>query len=160
MVINMSFGADIGTTEYNALDLAVQAAIDAGITVVIAAGNEGIDASTITPAHVADAITVGAYDVYNRFAYFSNYGPIVDLQAPGVDILSTGNGTKGSWKGVLMSGTSTAAPHVAGAAALYLSQHPSASPAEVREALLANAIDIVHGAPVNTTTRSVWVGNF
>ena len=105
IVVNMSFGADIGTSAYNALDEAVEMAIEKGIIVVVAAGNDGDDVSTFTPAHVAGAITVGAYDVYDRFAYFSNYGPGVDILAPGVDILSTGL-AEGKLAPALMSGTS------------------------------------------------------
>ena len=128
--------------------------------VVVSAGNQGIDAATVTPARVEEAITVGAYDVLNGFASFSNYGAAVDLLAPGVDILAISNDKKHKAPHKLMTGTSFAAPHVAGAAALYLSQHPTATPAEVRSALLKDAREIVWGVPAGTTTRSVWVGDF
>ena len=152
-IINLSLGADVGSTEYTALDVAVDAAVAAGITVIVSAGNEGIDASHVTPAHAAGAITVGAYDVYNRFAGFSNYGPEVDLLAPGVDILSMLD------EGVmaLSSGTSMAAAHVTGAAALYLAQNIQASPDDVRVWLLSQAQPMVHGTPPSTTNLSVWV---
>lgn len=82
VVVNISFGLHIGTAAYNALDEAIQASIEAGVVYTIAAGNEGIDATHISPAHVTEAITVGACDRTNRFAAFSNYGPVVDLLAP------------------------------------------------------------------------------
>ncbi len=160
MVANLSFGADIGTTAYNSLDQAVAASIEAGVVFVIAAGNEGIDASTVTPAHVAGAITVGAYDQNNRFASFSNFGPTVDLLAPGVDIESSSNAVGAKMPPVVMSGTSMAAPHVAGAAALYLSGNPAATPPQVLDALLAASKAWIGDAPANTTNRSVYVGSF
>ncbi len=159
IVVNMSFGADVGTTEYTALDEAVDAAVDAGITVVVAAGNDGIDASTITPAHAAGAITVGAYDVYNRFADFSNYGPAVDLMAPGVDILSIGLDENSDIIRAQMSGTSMAASHVSGAALLYLAHNPGASPSDVRNALMDASKATVWNMPDGTTDRTVWVGD-
>ncbi len=158
IVVNMSFGADVGTTDYTALDEAVEAAVAAGITVVVAAGNEGIDASTVTPAHAASAITVGAYDVFNRFADFSNYGPTVDILAPGVDILSVGL-DNGQLVGATMSGTSMAAAHVSGAAVLYLAYNEHASPSEVRDALMAASKATVWDQPAGTTDHTVWVGD-
>ncbi len=159
VVVNMSFGADIQTTAYNALDAAVEAAIDVGVVVVVSAGNDGIDAATVTPAHVAGALTVGAYDPLDQFASFSNYGPVVDLLAPGVDILSLGlkpNGTLGLSFG---TGTSAAAPHVAGAAAVYLALNPTATPAEVEAALIAAGLPDITNVPGGTTNRTVWLGD-
>ncbi len=159
MVVNLSLGADIGTTEYNALDYAVQAAIGTGITVVAAAGNEGKDVSTISPAHVREAITVGAYDVFNRFASFSNRGAGVDLLAPGVDVLSIVPDPQGGMGLALMSGTSMAAAHVSGAAALVLWQNANATPAQVRNALVLAGRQSVIDAPSGTTNRSVYIGS-
>ena len=82
MVINMSFGADTGETTFNVLDQTVIAAIDAGITVVVSAGNEAINVETVTPARVPDAITVGSFGQSNTFSSFSNYGALVDILAP------------------------------------------------------------------------------
>lgn len=162
MVVNMSFGADIGTTEYNALDRAIQASIQAGVIYVISAGNDGINAETVTPAHVEEAITVGAYNAAHHFLNFSNYGPVVDLLAPGSDILSISiQPPKGRRSRLeLMSGTSQAAPHVAGAAALYVSQHPNAHPHQVRNALVQAARTNVQRVPGGTTNKSLWVADF
>ena len=132
-VANMSLGGGIN----NAVDAAVRNSIRAQVTYVIAAGNGNSDAGTYSPARVSEAITVGATDRYDSRAEFSNYGSTLDLFAPGVGITS-------AWIGddlmiATASGTSTAAPHVAGVVALYLQRHPSASPAEVRSALVGNS---------------------
>ena len=155
MVVNMSLGEDIGNASYTALDEAVVAATAEGVVFVVAAGNQGRNANHVTPAHVHEAITVGSYDMRGRFSSFSNYGPRVDLLAPGEDIVSLRPGTGNP---VEMTGTSMATAHVTGAAALYLWQHPSASPAQVQAALLANAKDFVVNTRSNTTSKSVWVG--
>lgn len=161
MVVNISFGADIGTPKHNALDEAIQASIEAGVIYVIAAGNEGIDARFVTPAHVPEAITVGAYDQNDVFASFSNYGPFVDLFAPGVDVVSLNSTKMGSPYALIeMSGTSMAAPHVTGAVALYLSQNPSANFAQVRNALLDDSRSSVRSVPSETTDLSACVGDF
>jgi len=157
MVVNLSLGANVGTTTYGPLDRAVQTAIQAGITVVVAAGNERVDATLVTPAHVADAITVGAYNPLNLFAAFSNYGPALDLLAPGVEIPSLLPSQDGSVRTGRMSGTSAAAPHVTGAAARYLVSHPTATPQQVRDALVANSKAKIGVTPTGTTDRTVWI---
>ncbi len=154
-VVNLSIGENIGSPDYTALDEAVEAAINAGITVVAAAGNQGIDAVNVTPAHVEGAITVGSYDVNGVFSSFSNHGSMVDLLAPGEAVISLGINGEGPQS---MSGTSMAAAHVSGAAALYVARHPQASPLEVRTALLDDARNFVIGLPTGTTDASVWVG--
>lgn len=133
MVANLSLG---GT--YNAqLDAAVRNSIASGVTYAVAAGNEGLPAGLYSPAYVPQAITVGATDAKDRRAGFSNYGSAVDLFAPGVSITSAGitsDTARTTW-----SGTSMATPHAAGAAALYLSDHPRATPAQVGKALVKAA---------------------
>ncbi len=156
-VVNMSLGGNIGTTAYNAVDEAVANAIEAGIVFVVAAGNEGIDASTVSPAHVDGAITVGAYGRDGKFSDFSNYGPAVDLLAPGEDIASLSGKYEQQGSLIIASGTSHAAPHVAGAAALYLAANPYATPDEVQRALVLNAQAIIQNAPALTTNGSVFV---
>ena len=103
------------------------------------------DACTVSPARVPAAITVGASDSRDRAASFSNYGRCVDWFAPGVGIASAWS--TGDTAAKTISGTSMAAPHVAGAAALYLQRRPSATPAAVTTALrAATTKDVVQGA--------------
>ncbi|NYI43677.1 subtilisin family serine protease [Nocardioides aromaticivorans] len=125
---NMSLGGGAST----ALDAAVDRVIADGVTMAVAAGNENTDACTKSPARVPNALTVAASDRNDARASFSNRGTCVDLFAPGVDITSAwlANGTN------TISGTSMATPHVAGAAALYLESHPSATPAAVGTAIV------------------------
>jgi len=142
-VANMSLGGPADS----ATDAAVDRMVDAGVTVVVAAGNESTDACSSSPAAAPSAITVAASDNTDTLSYFSNYGDCVDIIAPGEDITSTwtGGGTD------TISGTSMASPHVAGAAALYLETNPSASPSSVTSALLSAAtpgvVSDVQGSP-------------
>jgi subtilisin family serine protease len=130
-VANMSLGGPVDEV----LDEATRGAIAAGVTFAVAAGNSSADASTFSPARVGEAITVAASDNADGQAYFSNFGTIVDLYAPGVDITSSWNDGATN----TISGTSMAAPHVAGAAALYLSANPTATPADVAAGLTGAA---------------------
>jgi subtilisin family serine protease len=134
-VVNLS----LGTPASDLLDFAVQRVVDAGVTVVVAAGNDGADACQASPARVASAITVGATDQQDARGSFSNYGSCLDLFAPGVDISSTASQYLGIGPVLTASGTSEAAPQVTGAAARYLQTHPTASPAAVAAALEADA---------------------
>ena len=153
-VVNMSLG---GTTSA-ALDAAVRKSIAAGVTYAVAAGNENKNACAVSPARTAEAITVGATDSRDTRASFSNYGSCVDLFAPGVGILSsTKNGDTTTGK---MSGTSMATPHVAGAAALYLSTHPTATPAQVRDALVTGATANKVSDPKGSPNKLLYVGGF
>ncbi|WP_031032330.1 S8 family peptidase [Streptomyces albus] len=140
-VANMSLGG--GADE--ALDTAVRNSIEAGVTFAVAAGNESSDAGNSSPARVKEAITVGATDNKDAQATFSNYGDVVDLYAPGVDI--TGAWNTGDDATDTISGTSMASPHVAGAAAVYLSGHKDATPDAVSQALVDGAAKDVVGNP-------------
>lgn len=154
-IVNMSLGAYSGTAE-TSLDIAVRSAIEQGVVFAIAAGNDSRDAALYSPAHVSEAITVGAYAISSTFAGFSNYGAVVDILAPGVGILST-------WvrsSTATISGTSMAAPHVAGAAALYLSQNAGATPAQVRNALVDEAGALAGTTPGQTTDATLNVSAF
>ncbi|KAF9351575.1 serine protease [Mortierella sp. AD094] len=117
-VVNMSLGVDRSPS----IDSAVTSAIAEGLHIAVAAGNENQDACNISPAGAEPAITVGASNVRDEKAYFSNHGPCVDIFAPGVDV-------KSAWKGsnttsYTASGTSASSPHVAGYIAYYLSLAP------------------------------------
>ena len=102
------------------LDDAVQGSINAGVTYAISAGNSNLDLddNPVSPARVAAALTVGASDINDFRATFSNFGTILDIFAPGVDVLSASNASNTGTR--FLSGTSMASPHTAGAVALYL----------------------------------------
>ena len=150
-VANMSLGG--GTNR--AVEAAVRNSIRAQVTYVVAAGNGNTDAGTYSPAGLPEAITVGATNQYDVRAEFSNYGSSLDLFAPGVGITS-------AWIGddlmiATASGTSMAAPHVAGVVALYLQSHRSASPAEVRSALVGNStVGVVSNAGQESPNRLLF----
>ncbi|MEV5440939.1 S8 family peptidase [Streptomyces sp. NPDC052682] len=120
------------------LDAAVRTSIASGVTYTVAAGNDGRPAALSSPGDVPQAITVGATDRGDAKPAFSNYGPALDLFAPGVAITSAS--AAGDTARATYSGTSMAAPHVAGAAALYLAGHPKATPAQVARALAGQAV--------------------
>ena len=116
------------------MNQAVEKSIAAGVSYAVAAGNSNADACRTSPAMVPTAMTVGATDPFTDIrASWSNWGDCVDWFAPGVGIKSAGTASTTGW--VLMSGTSMAAPHVAGVAAQYLQGAPAAKPAEVTAAV-------------------------
>jgi subtilisin family serine protease len=137
-VVNMS----LGYGDVQSLRTAVENSIAAGVNYAVAAGNgnfAGIpqDACKQSPAGAPNANTVGATDINDKEASFSNYGTCVDILAPGVSI-------KSDWytndhATATLSGTSMATPHVAGAIALYLENNAGATPAQVSSALKSNA---------------------
>ncbi len=154
-VANMSLGGgglsddNCGNTNNDALHQAICRSRDAGVTYVVAAGNDGMNANSFVPAAYDDAvITVSALADSNglaggggpntsygyaddTFAGFSNFGTVVDVGAPGVDIRSTWIGGRYN----TISGTSMASPHVAGVAALYIASNPVSTWLQVRDAL-------------------------
>ncbi|MFN8670100.1 MAG: S8 family peptidase [Gemmatimonadaceae bacterium] len=138
-VANMSLGGGASA----ALDQAVANSIAAGVTYAIAAGNSNARACNYSPARVATAITVGATTSTDARASYSNWGSCLDLFAPGSSITSSWYTSNTATNTI--SGTSMATPHVAGVAALYLQGNPGATPATVRNALVANATSGVVG---------------
>ena len=181
-------GTDDGACGFVNSDLVHQAIcrlVASGVTVVAAAGNDGLNAANLKPASYDEVITVsaladtdgkvggtggalcyswGSYDKDDTFANFSNYGADVDLIAPGKCIWSTLPGNRYGYS----SGTSMATPHVTGAAALYKASRPFATPAEVRAALRAAGTldwdtvtdpDSIH-EPLLDVSRLVALGDF
>ncbi len=150
-VANMSLGGGASTS----LDAAVRNALNSGVTFAIAAGNDSADACGGSPARVTEALVVGATTSGDAKASYSNYGTCLDLFAPGSSITS-------SWytsdtATAVLSGTSMATPHVAGAAALYLQSHPTALPAEVTSAILDDTTPgVVAGAGGGSPNRLLY----
>lgn len=160
-IINLS----LGSLPSNAMDRAVKAASEAGVVVVISAGNEGEDACKISPSRSEFGITVGATDYDDTFASFSNYGRCVDVLAPGVAIQSASTRNKPP----VLTGTSMAAPHVAGVVATIMSMQPPIN-SEYSSGELLSAQDIkrkllkyttknvIRNLPQNTPNKMVYNG--
>jgi subtilisin family serine protease len=168
-VVNMSLGGPdpLGGADCanSALHQAVCNVVNAGIPVIVAAGNESTDASSSSPGNYDQVITVSALsdfngtagggasptcenDVDDSFADYSNFGSVVDIMAPGTCILSTVPGDALD----TFSGTSMATPHVTGAAALFLASHPAATPADVKSYLTGASGSVAQGTPSGLAT--------
>jgi subtilisin family serine protease len=151
-VANLSLAGPAGES----VDAAIRGLIEDGVTVTVAAGNEDEDACNSSPAREPAALTVAASDRDDRRASFSNRGSCVDLFAPGVDIVSDWH--TGSTVTEELSGTSMAAPHVAGAAALLLGDGPELTPAQVSARLLRDATTGAVRERRDTADRLLYVG--
>lgn len=147
-VINMSLGgSEPGHASIK--ERAIQRAVDAGVTVVVAAGNDTADATTYCPSCVDEAIVVAAYNIEREDAWFSNWGDSVDVCAPGVDIISDGcylteeealaGGIQKKdvqnyvGRYVSKNGTSMACPHITALAGLMRILYPDAAPAQIEQ---------------------------
>ncbi len=152
-VANMSIEAPASLT----LDRSVQRSILAGVTYVVAAGNDGADACNSSPSRLDEVLTVAATDATDQRPAWSNYGPCVDLFAPGVQVTSTYN--RSDTDQATGSGTSMAAPHVAAAAALLLAANDWATPADIQRMLVDGATaDEVVDAGAGTPNRLLYTG--
>ncbi|WP_330273778.1 S8 family peptidase [Lentzea sp. NBC_00516] len=150
-VANMSLGGGANTS----LDNAVSGAITRGVTFAVAAGNSNTNAANTSPARVAAALTVGSTERTDARSSFSNYGPVVDVFAPGGGITSTWNTSDTATNTI--SGTSMASPHVAGVVARYLQGNFNVTPAQVATAITSNATNgKVTNPGANTTTRLLY----
>jgi subtilisin family serine protease len=152
-VANLSMGGSAN----KALDAAVAHSIADGITYAVAAGNLfGSDACAFSPSRTPNAVTVGATTSTDARPGYSNIGSCLDLFAPGSDITSTWIGSDTATN--ISSGTSMAAPHVAGAAALVLAANPGFTPQQVRDQLVDNATpNVVTNAGTGSPNRLLHI---
>lgn len=151
-VANMSLGG-LGNVS---ADAAVRNSIASGISYAVAAGNNNANASSYSPARVSEALTVGATNINDqRATTFSNFGSLVDVHAPGVNVTSAWNSSDNAT--MALDGTSMASPHVAGVAALYLQSFRTATPPSVEAAIVGNSTaNILGGIPGGTANRLLY----
>ena len=150
-VVNMSLGGPARST----LDEAVNNLISKGLSVVVAAGNDNLNACDYSPARTPDAITVGATNTDDSRASYSNFGSCLDIFAPGTSIPST-------WLGVnyyaILSGTSMAAPHVAGVIVRFLAQYRGLTPAQVTKSIKTSSTkNLVTSGGTGSPNRLVYL---
>jgi len=148
-VANMSLGGSVSP----ALDQAVCNSIAAGVTYAIAAGNDNLNACNYSPSRVKQALTLGACDVRDHTASFSNTGGCIDLYGPGVEIESAARGGGSN----VLSGTSMASPHAAGTAALCLARHPGPPEAVAACVVESSTRDTLTGVGSDTPNRLLYV---
>jgi subtilisin family serine protease len=170
-VVNMSLGGRV-QRGIEPFETAVKRVVEAGITVVVGAGNNSINACDYTPARIPEVITVGASNQQDQRAMFtisqgSNQGPCIDVVAPGLQIHSSmprnaqnltncDRDLDGDGYG-LCSGTSMATPHVAGIAAMYLQSNRTASPDQVKSAIISGSTKMdIPGFNAATVNRMAY----
>ena len=147
----------LGGSASQALDDAVSALIASGVQVAAAAGNEAQDAQNTSPAHVPEVLTVAASDIHDAMAPFSNFGAVVDVFAPGVNITSAWIGNPYSTR--MVSGTSMATPQVAGLAAYFLSKDTTLTPADIASKVKSLATqNAITGVPSGTVNVLIYNG--
>jgi len=144
---NMSLGGGAST----ALDNAVNSAVNDGVHMAVAAGNDNANACNYSPARAANAVCVGATDNADRKSSFSNFGTCVEIHAPGTSITSAWIGTNSASRTI--SGTSMAAPHVAGVMALYLANGKQPTAAALATASTKN---VISGLPAGTVNYLLY----
>lgn len=150
-VVNMSLTGGVSST----LDEAVANLISKGIPVVVAAGNDNLDACNYSPARAPDAITVGATTTDDSRATYSNFGSCVDIFAPGSGIPSTWLGTNTY---AYLNGTSMAAPNVAGVIARFIGQYPGLTPAQITKSLKSSSTkNLVTSAGTGSPNQLVYL---
>ena len=152
-VSNMSLGggADVG------IDNATNNMAAAGIVSAVAAGNSNANACNFSPARATNALTAGSTTTTDARSSFSNFGTCLDIFAPGSSITSDYIGSNNAT--AILSGTSMASPHVAGVAALYRSQNPSATAAQTATALISNAtLNKVTNPGTGSPNRLLYMG--
>merc|ERR1719330_881465 len=153
-VASMSLG---GSGTQQAMADAVDAAVNSGVTVVVAGGNSNSDSCRFSPAFVPSAITVGSTTKSDARSSFSNYGSCTDIWAPGSCVLSAGHTCDSC--SATFSGTSMACPHVSGGAALVLEANPSMKSSAVLQELLGNAVmNALSGLMAGDTNALLYVG--
>lgn len=136
-IINLSLGLTNGVHS-NLIEELILEAVNSGITVVNAAGNSNSNTIYSCPSHLDEAIIVSAIDINNNKAYTSNYGPNIDVAAPGVNIYSSIPGDNYAYK----SGTSMAAPYISSIAAMIKLNNPELEPLEIENIIKEYSVDI------------------
>lgn len=149
-VVNMSLGGPISST----LDGAVRNLIAKGISVVVAAGNSAADACNYSPSSVVDAVTVGSTTTTDYRSSFSNFGTCLDIFAPGSSITSTWLGSSGT---NTISGTSMAAPHVAGVIARFVGTNATLTPQQISTSIKSSALGTVLSAGTGSINKLVFL---